>query len=68
MERSVLTNVLKGLPGTLSYLDVSTGTIVAQHRPKIGSPTALAQNSHNAVIYWGSGNGKRCLYHSSPRD
>ncbi|GJJ13060.1 hypothetical protein Clacol_007309 [Clathrus columnatus] len=52
----------KSLPGTLSYLDVSTGTIVAQHRPKIGPPTALAQNAHNAVIYWGSGNGTVTLW------
>jgi U3 small nucleolar RNA-associated protein 7 len=47
----------KGLPGTLSYLDTSTGTIVAQHRPKLGPPTALSQNTHNAVVYWGAGNG-----------
>ncbi|KIJ54676.1 hypothetical protein M422DRAFT_24583 [Sphaerobolus stellatus SS14] len=51
-----------GLPGTLSYLDTSTGTIMAQHRPKLGPPTALAQNAHNAVIYWGANNGTVSLW------
>lgn len=48
---------IQGIPGTLSYLDTSMGTIVAQHRPKLGTPTAFTQNTHNAVVYWGAGNG-----------
>ncbi|KAF8519734.1 BING4CT-domain-containing protein [Hysterangium stoloniferum] len=54
--------VCAGIPGTLSYLDTSTGTIVAQHKPKLGPPTAIAQNTHNAVVYWGAGNGTVNLY------
>ncbi|KAF8514977.1 NUC141 domain-containing protein [Gautieria morchelliformis] len=54
--------VCAGLPGTLSYLDTSMGTIVAQHRPKLGPPTALSQNTHNAVVYWGAGNGTVTLW------
>ncbi|KAF8590691.1 BING4CT-domain-containing protein [Ramaria rubella] len=54
--------VCAGLPGTLSYLDTSMGTIVAQHRPKLGPPTALTQNAHNAVVYWGAGNGTVTLW------
>ncbi|KIJ56456.1 hypothetical protein M422DRAFT_57721 [Sphaerobolus stellatus SS14] len=50
------------LPGILSYLDTSTGTIMAQHRPKLGPPTALAQNAQNAVIYWGANNGTVSLW------
>jgi U3 small nucleolar RNA-associated protein 7 len=43
--------------GTLTYQDVSTGELVAQHRTKLGACSVMAQNPHNAVLVLGHGNG-----------
>lgn len=43
--------------GFLRYTDTSTGQIVAEHPTRKGSPTALAQNPHNAILHVGHQNG-----------
>ncbi|KAF1811243.1 BING4CT-domain-containing protein [Eremomyces bilateralis CBS 781.70] len=51
-----------GNAGYLKYQDTSTGQLVAEHATKQGSPTAFAQNPHNAVIHVGHQNGQVSLW------
>lgn len=46
-----------GNSGYLKYQDTSTGSIVCEMPTKMGSPTALAQNPHNAIMHLGHQNG-----------
>ena len=46
-----------GNAGYLKYTDTSTGQMVIEMPTKKGSPTALAQNSHNAMLHVGHQNG-----------
>ncbi|KAL1297530.1 hypothetical protein AAFC00_006102 [Neodothiora populina] len=55
-----------GNAGYLKYQDTSTGRLVAQMPTKQGSPTAFAQNPHNAVLHVGHQNGTVSLW--SPND
>ena len=48
--------------GFLRYTDTSTGQIVAEHPTRKGSPTALAQNPHNAILHVGHQNGTVSLW------
>lgn len=48
--------------GFLRYTDTSTGQIVAEHHTRKGSPTALAQNSYNAILHLGHQNGTVSLW------
>ena len=51
----LLTSV--GNAGFLSYQDVSTGQLVAQHRTKLGACSVMRHNPWNAVECLGHGNG-----------
>lgn len=51
----LLTSV--GAAGVLRYQDTSTGTLVAQHRTKLGPCSVMRQNPWNAVMVLGHGNG-----------
>lgn len=51
-----------GRTGWLHYHDTSTGTIVAQHRTKMGPCDVLRQNPRNAVLHLGHSNGTVSLY------
>ncbi|KAL7268342.1 putative U3 small nucleolar RNA-associated protein 7 [Rhizina undulata] len=51
-----------GNAGYLKYQDTSTGTLLCEHRTKLGTPTALAQNPRNAIIHVGHGNGRVTLW------
>ena len=51
-----------GYTGVLRYQDTSTGSLVAEIRTKLGSPTALAQNPWNAVLHAGSKKGVVSLW------
>ena len=46
-----------GEQGVLSYLDTTTGQLVAQHRSKLGPCDVLRHNPWNAVQCLGHGNG-----------
>lgn len=46
-----------GNAGYLKYQDTSTGSVVAEHRSKLGSCSTMAQNHHTAVISLGHANG-----------
>lgn len=46
-----------GTAGWLKYRDISTGSLVSQHRTKLGSCSVLAQNPHNAVVIAGHSSG-----------
>jgi U3 small nucleolar RNA-associated protein 7 len=48
--------------GFLRYTDTSTGQIVAEYPTRKGSPTALAQNPHNAILHVGHQNGTVSLW------
>ncbi|KAL9113286.1 MAG: hypothetical protein Q9227_002621 [Pyrenula ochraceoflavens] len=48
--------------GFLRYTDTSTGRIVAEHPTRKGSPTAMAQNPHNAILHVGHQNGTVSLW------
>lgn len=48
--------------GYLKYQDTSTGSIVCEMPTKMGTPTALAQNPHNAIIHLGSQAGTVTLW------
>lgn len=52
----------KGNAGYLKYQDVSTGNIVCEHRTKLGAPTSMTQNPHNAIIHLGHSNGTVTLW------
>ncbi|CAG8951398.1 hypothetical protein HYFRA_00007312 [Hymenoscyphus fraxineus] len=51
-----------GNPGYLKYQDVSTGQIIIEIPTKLGSPTALTQNPHNAILHMGHQNGTVTLW------
>ncbi len=51
-----------GQGGYLKYQDVSTGTLISQHRTKFGSCTVLSQNPASAVLCAGHANGVVTLW------
>ena len=46
-----------GMAGYLKYTDTSTGQMVIEMPTKQGTPTAMTQNPHNAVLHVGSQKG-----------
>ncbi|KIX05243.1 uncharacterized protein Z518_06115 [Rhinocladiella mackenziei CBS 650.93] len=48
--------------GFLRYTDTSTGQTVAEYPTRKGAPTALAQNSYNAILHVGHQNGTVSLW------
>jgi U3 small nucleolar RNA-associated protein 7 len=46
-----------GNAGYLKYQDTSTGSVVAEHRSKLGACSTMAQNHHTGVISLGHANG-----------
>ena len=46
-----------GNPGFLKYQDTSTGSVVAEHRTRLGACATMAQNLHSGVISLGHANG-----------
>jgi U3 small nucleolar RNA-associated protein 7 len=48
--------------GFLKYQDTSTGQVVNEIPTKLGAPTSLAQNPHNAVLHMGHQNGTVTLW------
>jgi U3 small nucleolar RNA-associated protein 7 len=51
-----------GRTGWLKYQDTSTGTLVSQHRTKLGSCAVLSQNPATAVLHAGHANGVVTLW------
>ncbi len=51
-----------GQGGYLKYQDVSTGTLISQHRTKLGCCSVLSQNPASAVLYAGHSNGVVTLW------
>ncbi len=51
-----------GNAGYLKYTDTSTGQMVIEMPTKLGSPTSLAQNPHNAIMHIGHQNGTVTLW------
>ncbi|TFL07733.1 WD40-repeat-containing domain protein [Pterulicium gracile] len=51
-----------GNAGYLKYQDTSTGQLLVEHRTKLGSPSSMTQNPHNAVIHLGHQNGTVTLW------
>lgn len=51
-----------GNTGHLKYQDTSTGSLVADHRTKLGACRTMTQNRHNAVIHLGHQNGVVTLW------
>ncbi|KAI0725300.1 BING4CT-domain-containing protein [Fomitopsis betulina] len=51
-----------GNAGYLKYQDTSTGQLLVEHRTKLGAPSAMTQNAHNAVIHLGHANGTVTLW------
>ena len=51
-----------GQSGYLSYTDTSTGQNIIGMPTKLGTPTALTQNPHNAVLHAGHQNGTVTLW------
>lgn len=52
----------EGNAGYLKYQDVSTGQMVIELPTKLGSPTSLTQNPHNAILHVGHQNGTVTLW------
>jgi len=52
----------KGNSGYLKYQDTSTGSVVAEHRTKLGSCDVMTQNPSNAIMHLGHGNGTVTLW------
>ncbi|KAJ5594905.1 uncharacterized protein N7459_001113 [Penicillium hispanicum] len=50
------------ISGFLKYTDTSTGQTVAELPTRLGRPTALAQNPHNAILHVGHQNGTVTLW------
>ncbi|KAI5304205.1 Small subunit (SSU) processome component [Ascosphaera pollenicola] len=48
--------------GFLKYTDTSTGQMIAELPTRLGTPTALAQNPHNAILHVGHQNGTVTLW------
>ncbi|KAJ6108371.1 hypothetical protein N7523_009694 [Penicillium sp. IBT 18751x] len=51
-----------GISGYLKYTDTSIGTTVAELPTRLGRPTALCQNPHNAILHVGHQNGQVTLW------
>lgn len=51
-----------GTAGFLKYQDTSTGTLVAEHRTKMGAPSSMTMNAYNAIIHVGHANGTVTLW------
>ncbi|KAL9101051.1 MAG: hypothetical protein Q9163_003643 [Psora crenata] len=51
-----------GNAGYLKYTDTSTGQMVIEMSTKQGTPTALTQNPHNAILHLGHQNGTVTLW------
>ncbi|KFY22716.1 hypothetical protein V493_06378 [Pseudogymnoascus sp. VKM F-4281 (FW-2241)] len=51
-----------GNAGYLKYQDTSTGQVVIEIPTRLGSPTALKQNPHNAILHMGHQNGTVTLW------
>lgn len=51
-----------GNAGYLKYQDISTGQMVIEMPTRLGSPTALTQSPHNAVLHMGHQNGTVTLW------
>lgn len=49
--------MIEGNAGVLKYQDTSTGSIIAEHRTKLGACSTMAQNYHTGVISLGHSNG-----------
>lgn len=54
-----------GNQGILRYHDTSTGTMISEHKTRMGSVQAMAQNKHNAIINLGHQNGQVTLWSPS---
>ena len=48
--------------GMLRYQDISTGTIIAEHKTRLGECNVMAQNPQNAIIQLGHNNGMVTLW------
>ncbi|KAI9791872.1 MAG: Small subunit (SSU) processome component [Peltula sp. TS41687] len=57
-----------GVSGYLKYQDTSTGRLVAEIPTRLGSPTALTQNPHNAILHVGHQNGTVTLWSPNSAD
>lgn len=51
-----------GTSGWLKYQDTSTGSLIAEHRTKLGAPSSMAMNPRNAIINIGHANGTVTLW------
>ena len=51
-----------GNAGWLKYQDTSTGELVCEHPTKLGVPSSMTQNPHNAIIHVGHANGTVTLW------
>ncbi len=51
-----------GNAGYLKYQDISTGQIVIEMPTRLGAPTSLTQNPHNAILHIGHQNGTVTLW------
>eukprot|EP00658_Telonema_sp_P-2_P017328 TRINITY_DN16719_c0_g1_i2.p1 TRINITY_DN16719_c0_g1~~TRINITY_DN16719_c0_g1_i2.p1 ORF type:complete len:524 (-),score=132.62 TRINITY_DN16719_c0_g1_i2:372-1943(-) len=51
-----------GNAGYLKYQDTSTGSMVAEHRTKLGSCDCMRQNPYNAVVTLGHTNGNTTMW------
>ncbi|KAG0125856.1 WD40-repeat-containing domain protein [Tuber indicum] len=51
-----------GNAGWLKYQDTSTGSLISEHRTRLGSPTSMTQNRRNAIIHVGHANGSVTLW------
>ncbi|KAF2666757.1 small nucleolar ribonucleoprotein complex subunit [Microthyrium microscopicum] len=51
-----------GNAGYLKYTDTSTGQLVTELPTKLGTPTSLTQNPHNAIMHVGHQNGTVTLW------
>lgn len=52
----------QGISGYLKYTDTSTGQTVAELPTRLGRPTSLCQNPHNAILHVGHQNGAVTLW------
>lgn len=51
-----------GHAGHLKYHDTSTGVLLTQIPTHLGSPSAMAQNPHSAIVHLGHSNGTMTLW------
>jgi len=62
LTRAHTNRTSQGNAGWLKYQDTSTGSLVSEHRTRLGSPTSMAQNQRNAIIHVGHANGTVTLW------